>query len=149
MPSCASSSSTTAETTAAASSSAAAATAAALSQLDQLQFYNMLFLAGALIIHCVIERQKQQVLCAAQGKTVTDDCILPLRQLSNMMTLCALIFFFQLSQQEAKTCADSEIKNTSNRANFWAGGLALSAGIIRLWDLLCLQDTGIEADTII
>lgn len=109
--------------------------------LDESLWYILLIIAGVLISYCLTAQQRQALLCAALGQPVSPEDTRPLRLLSSLLILSAVLFFFLLSEKAAQTPADSAQKNASNQANYIASGLALAAGLVRLWDLLYLQES--------
>lgn len=123
-----------------ASSAVSQETAAALCVLDRSQWHILLIVVGVLISYGLTGEQRRQLLWAAQGCEASDGCTKPLRLVSSLFILCALLFFFGLSEQTARTETDSRWKDASHQANLLASGLVLLAGIVRLWDLLCLQE---------
>lgn len=109
--------------------------------LESSQQYLLLILLGILISYGLLSQQLRQVLCPQESATAGEGSTLSLRLLSNLLILCALLFFFCLSERTAKTPATSPRQAASAQVNLAASGLVLGAGLLRLWDLLYLQSS--------
>lgn len=101
--------------------------------LDDSCKYTNFIIIGILLNQQTLKIQKCQIL-NPQAQTAN---VYPLRLGSNLLILCALFFFFQLS--ETILCnpnADCR-QRSSNRINNIASTLVLIASVLRLMDLLC------------
>ena len=62
-----------------------------------------------------------------------------LRLLANVLTLSASIFFFDLIQKNEPPDTATERQKCSHGLNFTAGALIVLSGLLRIWDVLFLQ----------
>ncbi len=117
-----------------------AATSEALQVIDRSQQFILLVLGGVALSYITTGAQKTLLLSEGEDAACFAQSLRSTRLLGNLLILCALLFFFALSEQTARTPADSCRQEASHQANFLAGALALAAGLLRLWDVLFWQE---------
>lgn len=100
--------------------------------LNQSQHYLTFIIAAILISYGVLSQQKRQLICGESDP----QSLFPWQALSSILTICALIFFFRLSEQGNAQEKDSCLERRLSDVNLIASGLVLAAALMRLWALL-------------
>jgi len=110
-----------------------------MQQISEAQWHILLIVTGVLISYGVITEQGHQIQCAAQGKSSAASNVFALKLFASLLILNSLVYFYQATAKAAKTPADTAQKCMSKQVNLLASGMVLLAGVLRLWDILCLQ----------
>lgn len=115
-----------------------------LSIIDQSQQYIILIIAALVLSWYATGIQRKQLIESSIGCPVTGDPF-PLRALSSVMVIAALLFFYRLSEQSLRQCRCSGNSSgcCSPAINHMTSILVLAASLIRLLDLLTVQNSGI------
>ncbi|SET44579.1 hypothetical protein [[Clostridium] polysaccharolyticum] len=100
--------------------------------LDDSCKYTNFIIAGILLTQQTLRIQKCQIL-NPQAQTAN---VYPLKLSSNLLILCALFFFFQLSETVLCNPDADCSQRSSSRINNIASTLVLIASMLRLIDLL-------------
>lgn len=97
--------------------------------MDQSKFYSILIIAGIIISLHNIDLQKKELICTALGET---DCkceeVYPLRIISSIIIITALVFFYDISSQAVE---NTDGTDCSANINLSAASLTLLAGFAR------------------
>ncbi|MBU5625717.1 hypothetical protein KQI82_02060 [Oscillibacter sp. MSJ-2] len=104
----------------------------AVSTLNQSRHYLIFIIAAVLISYGVLWQQKRQLICGESDP----QALFPYQVLSSILTICALVFFFRLSEQGSVQEKDSSLERRLSDVNLTASGLVLAASFMRLWALL-------------
>ncbi|WP_312645714.1 hypothetical protein [Hydrogenoanaerobacterium sp.] len=105
--------------------------------IDQSQFYIIVIIAAVFLSLHATSIQRQQLICSV---TQEDCCkclpdVFPIRFLSSVMILIALVFFFQLSGENLCKPQPNCVARCSGKMNHVASLLVLLAAAIRFFDI--------------
>ena len=102
----------------------------ALSTLNQSQHYLTFIIAAVFLSYGVLSEQKRQLICRESDT----QSLFPWQALSSILTICALVFFFRLSEQS--NAQQTGLERKLSEVNRVASGLVLAAALMRFWTLL-------------
>ncbi|QNL44145.1 hypothetical protein H8790_11995 [Oscillibacter hominis] len=102
----------------------------ALSTLNQSQHYLTFIIAAVFLSYGVLSEQKRQLICRESDP----QSLFPWQALSSILTICALVFFFRLSEQS--NAQQTGLERKLSEVNRVASSLVLAAALMRFWTLL-------------
>lgn len=116
--------------------------------IDTSLNYLIILIAAIILSYYSLTVQRQQLILSATGEDLPS-CLpntFHIRLTSSSMVVVSLIFFYLLSDQNARTPQSDPVFNCSNQYNSTASALVLIAAIIRLYDVIFVQHHHTQSD---
>lgn len=113
--------------------------------IDQSKANIILIMASIILSYYTTDLQKQQLICTVKDKEECDCLpkVLPIRMISSIIIISALLFFTNLTGSILEQPAESPKQCRQNKLNHLANQLVLAAAVIR-FTLLLDDDTQLE-----
>lgn len=109
-----------------------------LSILDQSQWHLLILLLAIILSYYSLQVQKQQLVCTATDPELCQYLpkVFPIRAVSQILTIAALIYFFQLSGDTLAQSTKNTVQHCQSSWNHVSSLLVLVAAFIRFGLLL-------------
>lgn len=110
---------------------------AAVKTVDRSIRFLLLFILGLLLSLHAILLQKRQLCLSQEGGGASLPSPYPFQLTAGIITLCGLVFFFQLAAQTYRSAQAGDDPQAECLAhwNLLASALVLVASVVRLWTL--------------